>query len=575
MVDFEYGSSPGNPPEIRCMVAREFFSGRTIRLWEDQLKARLKPPFDTGSDCLFVAYLASAEFGCFLALNWFFPSRILDLYVEFKRLTSGIKVPAGRGLLGALAYYGIDSIEAAEKEGMRQLALRGGHYAEQEKGDLLDYCQTDVDALARLLPAMEPAIDLPRALLRGRYMMAVARMENVGTPIDTKALATLREHWDDIKLALIKRLNVGRGIYEGLSFRTQRFVDYLTVSNIPWPVLESGRPALDDNTFRGMAKLYPAEIGPIRELRYALSSLRLNDLAVGSDGRNRCMLSPFMSRTGRNQPSNSKFIFGPAVWLRCLIKPAPGQALAYIDYEQQEFGLAAALAGDEAMMEAYRSGDPYLAFARQAGAVPCDATRQSHKTERERFKVCALAVQYGMGAASLAGKLGESKARGKSLLDLHKNTYPAYWHWSDSAEARAVLTGALHSTFGWTVHADAGANPRSLRNFPLQANGAEMLRLACCMATERGIRVCAPIHDALLVEAPIGDIEDVVSQTRTIMREASEQVIPGFPLRTDTEIVRWPERYIDPRGEAMWIAIGEILSGLDAGPDPICPTFVP
>ncbi|MDP7293118.1 MAG: DNA polymerase I, partial [Verrucomicrobiota bacterium] len=194
-MDFEYGSTPGNPPEIRCMVARELFSGRIVRLWEDQLRTLSKPPFSIGSQSLFVAYLASAELGCFKVLGWLPPERILDLYVEFKRLTSGIKVPAGRGLLGALAYYGIDSIEVAEKEGMRQLALRGGHYTGQEKGDLLDYCQTDVDALARLLPAMEPAIDLPRALLRGRYMMAVARMENVGTPIDTKALATLREHW--------------------------------------------------------------------------------------------------------------------------------------------------------------------------------------------------------------------------------------------------------------------------------------------------------------------------------------------------------------------------------------------
>ena len=66
---------------------------------------------------MFVAYLASAELGCFKVLGWSPPEQILDLYVEFKRLTSGIKVPAGRGLLGALAYYGIDSIEAAEKEG--------------------------------------------------------------------------------------------------------------------------------------------------------------------------------------------------------------------------------------------------------------------------------------------------------------------------------------------------------------------------------------------------------------------------------------------------------------------------
>ncbi len=46
------------------------------------------------------------------------------------------------------------------------------------------------------------------------------------------------------------------------------------------------------------------------------------------------------------------------------------------------------------------------------------------------------------------------------------------------------------------------ANPRSLRNFPCQANGAEMLRLACCLATERGVNVVAPVHDASIVEGP-------------------------------------------------------------------------
>ena len=80
--------------------------------------------------------------------------------------------------------------------------------------------------------------------------------------------------------------------------------------------------------------------------------------------------SAFRSRTGRNQPSNSKFIFGPSVWLRGLIKPPPGHGVAYVDWRQQEFGIAAALSGDAAMQAAYLSGDPYLAFAKQAGAVP-------------------------------------------------------------------------------------------------------------------------------------------------------------------------------------------------------------
>ena len=64
-------------------------------------------------------------------------------------------------------------------------------------------------------------------------------------------------------------------------------------------------------------------IGPLRELRYSLSKLRLNDLQVGSDGRNRTLLGLYGSKTGRNQPSNAKYIFGPAKWIRFLITPPP------------------------------------------------------------------------------------------------------------------------------------------------------------------------------------------------------------------------------------------------------------
>ena len=559
LVDFEYGCEPGELPEVRCMVARELFSQRLIRLWEDRLKVLSQPPFRTDQGALFVAYLASAELGCFQVLGWSPPERILDLYVEFKRITGGLKLAAGSGLIGALTYFGLSSLEVAEKDSMRELALRGGHYDEKERTSLLDYCQSDVDSLAKLLIAFANRIDLPRALLRGRYMVAVAKMEAAGVPIDTTTLSKIIGEWESIKSEVVNKLDANIGVYVGTSFKTQKFVDYLNRQRIAWPLLDSGRPALDDATFRYMAAAYPEEIGPIRELREALSLMRLNKLSVGHDGRNRCMLSPFMSRTGRNQPSNSRFIFGPSAWLRGLIKPNKDRAIAYIDYEQQEFGLAAALSGDEAMKEAYNSGDPYLTFAKQAGAVPDEATKQSHKSERDQFKVCALAVQYGMGANSLAKKLGESKHRGKELLRLHKETYPRYWAWSDAVEAAAILEGKLTSVFGWEVRARGDANPRSLRNFPLQSNGAEMLRLACCLGTESGITVCAPVHDALLIEGASDEIEDLVARTQAIMTEASLLVTPGFPLRTDSEVVRWPDRYMDPRGSKMWNAVMKTL----------------
>ena len=705
-LDFEFHQPPGERPTPICMVAHEWRSGRRIRLWLDDRTEQL--PFDVGPESLFIAYYASAELGCFLALDWPMPKRILDLYVEFRLRTNGLSTPCGNSLLGALAYLGLGAIDAAEKDDMRELAIRGGPYTRAEQHALVEYCETDVVSLRRLFDAMLPEFDWPRALLRGRFMASAAHIERNGTPIDVETLQRIKANWEDIKAQLIREidrefgvysptvevnpdsklgeailasaaeygidpsalavmldfvwrrerdirkefdlalvaarkatgltarrieawenagrdystwpsldtrarslaaelpaLNIGTGyvheesfddtdyaerIWELLrepprkpvkkidlvataadeclqsnaadwtgsySFSAQRFGGWLADQGIPWPRLESGKLALDDSTFRRMAKSHPA-VAPIRELRHTLGELRLFDLAVGRDGRNRCLLSAFRSLTGRNQPSNAKFIFGPSCWVRSLIQPQPGRALAYVDWSQQEFGIAAALSGDAAMMEAYRSGDPYLTFAKQAGAVPSDATKQSHAAEREQFKVCALAVQYGMGSQSLAESLGQPESYARELLRLHRETYATFWAWSESAVNCAMLRGRLWTVFGWEVRVGARANPRSLANFPMQANGAEMLRLAACLAVESGVSVCALIHDAMLVEASEHQIEATVGTTQDAMQEASEIVLSGFPLRSDATVIKYPDRYTDPRGQRLWNTIQDL-----------------
>lgn len=84
-----------------------------------------------------------------------------------------------------------------------------------------------------------------------------------------------------------------------------------------------------------------------------------------------------------------------------------------------------------------------------------------------------------------------------------------------------MLRGELHTVFGWRVRTGPDVNPRMLANFPMQANGAEMLRLACIFASERGIAVCAPVHDAILIEAPAWQIDDAVRETQRAMSDAS------------------------------------------------------
>ena len=559
MVDFEFSAPPGDRQRVICMVAREFKTGETLRIWEDELETMAGPPFSAGPDALYVAYYASAEMNCHLSLGWALPENLLDLFTEFRNFRNGIYVPSGYGLIGALIYYGLETIEAAEKSEMRDLAMRGGPWTPEEKLALLDYCESDVVALDKLLKKMLPGIDFERALLRGRFMKAAARIEFTGVPIDTGRLGVFRAGWEDIQDELIERVDAESGVFEGRTFKRERFKEYLIREGIPWPTLPSGEIDLKDKTFKEMARSHP-EIALLRELRQSLSKMRLSGLAVGKDGRNRCMLSAFRAKTGRNQPSTSEFIFGPSAWLRGLIKPGPGCGIAYIDWSQQEFGIAAALSKDPRMMEAYESGDPYLAFARQAGAVPPDGTKKTHPNERALYKACVLAVQYGMGAKSLAGRIGQAEIVARDLLNLHRQTYKVFWAWSNGCRDYAMLHGKLWTVFGWELHTGVDPNPRSIRNFPMQANGAEMLRLACCFVTEAGISVCAPVHDAILVEAPLEELDQTIAETQNLMAQASATLLNGFSLRSDVDVVRYPERYMDERGVEMWDLVTELLA---------------
>ena len=564
-VDFEFAAHEGENPRPLCVVAHDLLSGQRVRRWLTDAEEQACP-YSTGPDDLFLAYYASAEIGCHLELGWPVPQRIIDLCAEFKLQTSGLDLPNGRGLVGALLHHGLNgSFDAREKKSMQELAARGGPYDSEDRLALLDYCESDVVALAKLWSVMSPDIDTPRALIRGRYMASLAAVERNGVPVDAEALGLLRANWETLKMSLIREVDAAYGVFtEDGRFSMERFEAYLGQHGIPWPRTAQGRLSLADDVFKEQTRSRP-QLRSLRELRLSLSGLKLFELSVGSDSRNRTLLGAFGSKTGRNQPSNTRFIFGPATWVRHLIKPEEGRALAYIDYEQQEFAAAAALSGDKAMLEAYLSGDPYLSFARMAGAVPPDATKASHPTQREMFKVCALAVQYGMGQEALAGALGTDPVVARELLAKHKRTFPQFWRWVGDIASTAAATRRLTATFGWRLNITPNTKPTTVANWPCQAAGAEMLRLAIIGTVERGIRVCAPVHDALLIEADNEDIEEAVAVTREQMSKASRAVLYGTTVSTDVKIVRYPDRYTDPRGSEFWDTLQKLLPALPRG----------
>jgi len=170
-------------------------------------------------------------------------------------------------------------------------------------------------------------------------------------------------------------------------------------------------------------------------------------------------------------------------------------------------------------------------------------------------------MQYGMRERTLASRIAKSTMEARSVIRAHQETYRRFWSWSEEFVDRALLERRASTVLGWqTLIHHENCSPTFLANFPMQANGAEMLRLACCLGTERGIEVCAPVHDAVLICSPVDRIAPDVEVMRGAMAEAFRIVLGGFEVRTDASITKWPERYADPRGAEMWTKVMGLIA---------------
>ncbi len=585
-VDFEYntGISGADAPSPICVVAHELFSGNTIRKWLwDGDGAVTSCPIPTNSRCLYVAFYASAEITCHLGLGWPVPKRILDLYAEFRCTANSVAnfqiasvegKPKGRNrfdLLNCMRTFGLgaEAVTAGYKDEARELCIRGGPFSEADKTLILEYCESDVIALSKLLPRMLGFIDFHPALFRGRYMAAVAAMERRGIPLDQELAKRFRDRWDAVVHRLITDSKSEFDVIGNKDIDQKKFAIWLESNGLlhSWPRNFSKSSSLrsDTDTLSDWGKSFPQVMG-LKEFLGTVRRTKLVDkLQIGSDGRNRFLISPFGSKTGRNQPSNAKSVFGPACWVRFLIQPPPGYALLYCDWSGQEYGEAAYFSGDAKMIADYANDDPYLGFAKRINLAPKDATKHSHPILRDQLKVAAgLGVLYGAQAPTVARAGGMTESKAERVLREHRYTYPRFWRWRQQVIDHARLTGELRTCLGWKWKVDGDDSTNSVSNWMMQSHGADMLRVACCLAVERGIEVCTPVHDALLVLAPIDAIEDVKNATVACMEEASSVVLGGPKLKVGVDDpVIYPNHFFDKRGLEMWEKLRSILAAVE------------
>jgi DNA polymerase I len=576
--DSEFSHPKGERPErSSCFVAYEERSRKTIRAVRPGIGCRLpqgvveygsEPPWAHGPNDLFSAFSVGAEMGSYFNEGWPYPANIICTFAEIMTYHNVRLCKAGEGskevpgLIDALKYYKLPTIGAETKSEMRKLAIRGPPFTYEELVALIEYCELDMMACRRLFWAMlkRGHIDLLRAPIRGAFMARLARVEWNGIPIDPNMRQLIEEHFPTIVPDLLDEANrhYGKPIFIGKTLRAAP-----TYALIAERDCAMGRPVqypIDRKTGkRSLAKEPLKELAqrddyfePLRELNKTLAHMKQANLIVGSDNRNRTWQQPFKSKTGRNQPSNSKHIMGFPKPYRCLIQPPPGYALGVIDFASQEFGIGARLSGDAAMQTDYQKEDPYLGFARAAFGVT--AFPEDGGAMRKKCKESVLGGMYGLGAEGLAYKHGISVAEARDLQAMVPRIYPVFDEWLRRVLNKARMGKTIYAALGWPIEIKGFDDRRgTYLNFPMQANGAEIMRLTTIYIIDNALELCAIIHDAFMILSPADRIEDDVLSLRECMRRSSRVVLRGFELRLDPKVILHPHRYeADERSRQQW-----------------------
>jgi hypothetical protein len=150
------------------------------------------------------------------------------------------------------------------------------------------------------------------------------------------------------------------------------------------------------------------------------------------------------------------------------------------------------------------------------------------------------------------------------VLASYRHTYPVLIQWQQDVATQALFDERIVSPLGWPMAVHAGTSRRTLFNYLMQAGGADMMRLAAIAAHEAGIRICAPVHDAFWIMAPLDELNNAITIMTKIMRRAG-RVIAGIeiPVEVSAE-VRWPQclgdvRQPEAKGQALWNEIKTLI----------------
>lgn len=454
--------------------------------------------------------------------------------------------------------------DTEHKEKMRKLIISNpASYSPEDRLAIMAYCTEDVkDLKPMFIKVKEKYKELDYKIegeetlisemkLRGRFSALTSIMESKGYPIDIKKTKNFSKHVGNILFDCQREIN--NLFPEIRPFRwnkkNQKYTwdqnatrDWVEKNHDVngWMKTDTGNISLALEAFTRFYDFkhdYPTDNFGAQMVRYLKLKQTLYGFvpspdkekktfwhSVGSDGRVRPYTNIYGAQSSRSQPSSTGFMFLKPAWMRALVQPAEGKAMAGIDYGSQEFFLSALLSSDDEMIDAYLSGDPYFAFAKKSGAVPADAKKEDHKAVRDLFKATVLGISYLMTKYGLAIKLTSDTGQvwtedgAQDQIDLFYSTFPCLKEYQNWLLDIYKEDKYLKLPCGWYMWGD-NPNFRSASNMPIQGFGASVLRKAVDLAFERGLYVPFTLHDAVYIEYNVGE-EYKIKILADCMREA-------------------------------------------------------
>lgn len=444
------------------------------------------------------------------------------------------------------------------KEIMRNRILEGAPFSEYEMHQIIEYCKEDVVLLRPLLKEMKKYYrgKITDLLELSKYAVYSAIMVSIGYPVNVqwlKQLCSIAEfeierirhetHKTIFEKFGYKFFSItwsGSGAKKKFTLKeNQKAIrEYIAENYTRYEVSKKTKqPKLSEDALKALATVdyynspqtaidyfcrYRKLIKSLKSFKPANNQKFIFDF-LGSDDRIRPIMGIFGSQTSRSQPSSTSFIFLKAAVFRFVVHPPRGKILFGIDYKSQEFLIAAANSNDKNMLDAYKSGDPYMYLAINIGICPRDATKETHPKERKIAKILELALTYGMGAAGVAERLNVSIDEAKNLIKKREELYNTYIKWKREILHYYTMRKPLFLKDGWYLDVD-NENMLSVGNFLGQGTGAAVMRKAVKLCIDSGLTVIFTLHDALYFECDVTNFDYSVTLAADLMRKAFQDI---------------------------------------------------